>query len=98
MNVTFKKEWLDRLANGQPVKTRFSAGLVAVYLERIGQIIRATDERDLRSVKGNHFEKLVGDRTGQYSIRLNSQFRLVFEIRSGTAGNTIHILDVVDYH
>ena len=63
------------------------------------QAIRAAaHENDLRSLKSLHFEKLRGERKGQYSIRLNAQFRLVFEIEQGEQGNILVILGVEDYH
>ncbi len=49
---------------------------------------------DLRSSPGNRLEVLHGDRRGQYSIRVNNQWRVCFEWRDGTAWN----VEVVDYH
>ena len=45
-----------------------------------------------------HFEKLSGNRSHQRSIRLNKQFRLVFEIRVDADGKLIVVVEVVDYH
>ena len=39
----------------------------------------STDLNDLRTPPGNHLEKLSGNRTGQYSIRINDQWRICFE-------------------
>lgn len=49
---------------------------------------------DLRSPRGNRLERLSGDRAGQYSIRVNQQWRICFRWRSG------NVLDVaiVDHH
>lgn len=54
----------------------------------------ATDIVDLRSPPGNRLEKLAGDRAGQWSIRINQQWRLCFSFEGG------HVFDVeiVDYH
>jgi proteic killer suppression protein len=63
------------------------------------QAIRAAnDERDLYVVKGNRFEKLKGARSHQYSLRLNDQWRLIVEIKSGNPKNTIVVVGVEDYH
>ena len=43
-------------------------------------------------------EKLTGDRKGQFSVGLNKQYRLCFEIQKDQAGNTILLLEIVDYH
>jgi proteic killer suppression protein len=62
------------------------------------QAIRsAANENDLRDLKSNHFEKLKGNRKGQYSIRLNDQFRLIFEIEETKGGNRLAIREIADY-
>lgn len=54
----------------------------------------AKDVSDLRIPPGNRLEKLAGDRKGQWSIRVNDQWRLCFEWREGHAWN----VELVDYH
>lgn len=53
----------------------------------------ATSLTDL-SVLGNSLEKLKGDREGQFSIRINRQYRVCFEWRDGNA----YQAEIVDYH
>jgi proteic killer suppression protein len=48
----------------------------------------------LRIPPGNRLEALSGDRAGQYSIRINEQYRLCFTFEDGAAAN----LEIVDYH
>jgi len=55
---------------------------------------RAVALNDLRSPPANRLEKLRGDRAGQYSIRINEQWRICFEWRKGDAYN----VGIVDYH
>ena len=62
-----------------------------IKLARIGA---ATSIRDLQELKGNRFEMLKGDRKGQYSIRINDQYRICFEWSGQDAIN----LEIVDYH
>jgi proteic killer suppression protein len=50
--------------------------------------------QDLRIPPSNRLEKLSGDRKGQYSIRINDQWRICFEWRRGDAYN----VEIVDYH
>lgn len=50
--------------------------------------------QDLRIPPANHLEKLSGDREGQYSIRINDQWRVCFEWRESDVYN----VEVVDYH
>jgi proteic killer suppression protein len=49
---------------------------------------------DLRMPPGNKLEGLKGDRKGQYSIRINVQWRIYFEWREGDCYN----VEIVDYH
>ena len=54
----------------------------------------STDLNDLRTPPGNHLEKQSGNRTGQYSIRINDQWRICFEWLDGDAWR----VEIVDYH
>lgn len=49
---------------------------------------------DMAAVPGNRFELLAGDRKGQYSIRINDQWRICFTWRNGAAEG----VEIVDYH
>ena len=49
---------------------------------------------DLRVPPGNRLEKMAGDREGQYSIRVNEQWRICFRWNEGDA----HEVEIVDYH
>jgi toxin HigB-1 len=54
----------------------------------------ATDVEDLRAPPGNRLEKLRGNREGQWSIRINQQYRVCFSFEGGDA----HDVEIVDYH
>src|ERR1700733_2550086 len=62
-----------------------------VKLARIGA---ATSMRDLLELRGNRLEALKGDRKGQYSIRINNQYRICFRWLEHDA----YDLEIVDYH
>ncbi len=49
---------------------------------------------DLKMPPGNRFEALKGDRKGQYSIRINDQWRICFKWQNGDA----YDVEIVDYH
>lgn len=55
---------------------------------------RAVTLQDLRVPPANRLEKLSGGRAGQYSIRINDQWRICFEWREGDAYN----VEITDYH
>ena len=54
----------------------------------------AEDLQDLLAPPGNRLEKLKGDRAGQYSIRINDQWRICFQ----WSGNKAKNVEIVDYH
>jgi len=54
----------------------------------------AEDMNDLQAVPGNRLEKLKGNRAGQYSIRINDQWRICFMWTAGKARE----VEIVDYH
>jgi proteic killer suppression protein len=65
----------------------FAAGQFQFYLDA------AQDIRTLSTLPGNRLERLRGDRKGQYSIRVNDQWRVCFEWRDGHA----YEVEIVDY-
>jgi len=76
---------------------RFSKKLQAVgkiALRKLFHLHRATTLRDLALLPGNRLEALAGDRNGQYSIRINDQFRLCFRWKEGDAFD----VEITDYH
>ena len=64
--------------------------------KRLRVLEAASSLRDLAQLPGNRLEVLSGDRKGQYSIRINSQWRLCFEWPQGTDGP--ENVEIVDYH
>ena len=72
---------------------RFS-NVINVATRKLTQLDAAQTLEFLRSPPGNRLEALVGDRKGQYSIRINDQFRLCF--RWTAEGPTD--VEMVDYH
>ena len=63
---------------------------------RLDRLEAATSLVDLAAFAGNRFELLRGDRTGQYSIRINDQWRICFEWPAGAPGPSN--VEIVDYH
>ncbi|MGC9396633.1 MAG: type II toxin-antitoxin system RelE/ParE family toxin [Anaerolineae bacterium] len=65
-----------------------------VALRKLRMLNRSVTLQDLRVPPANHLEKLTGDRAGQYSIRINAQWRICFEWREGD----VYEVEIVDYH
>jgi len=63
-------------------------------LQKLVQIDYAGELGDLRIPPGNRLEKLSGDRGEQYSIRINTQYRVCFVWKDGDA----YDVEIVDYH
>jgi toxin HigB-1 len=62
-----------------------------IKLARLGAV---TSMQDLQEIRGNRFEKLKGKRQGQYSIRINDQYRICFKWEEENAVD----VEIVDYH
>jgi proteic killer suppression protein len=65
-----------------------------VALRKLRMVNNAININDLRVPPANRLEKLGKDREGQYSIRINDQWRICFEWKSGDAFN----VEITDYH
>jgi len=65
-----------------------------VALRKLRMINNATSLNDLRVPPANRFEKLTGDRTGQYSVRINDQWRICFSWE----GTDAYEVEITDYH
>ena len=75
-------------------RSRRFGGLQRVIERKLALLEAAKTLDDLRSPPGNRLETLVGDRAGQYSIRVNDQYRICFRwTEHGPAD-----VEIVDYH
>ena len=73
---------------------RVPADLVRRATMRLIQLNAAGAIEDLRLPPGNRLEALKGDRAGQYSVRINEQWRVCFRFLDGDAFD----VEIVDYH
>ena len=98
MDVQFNDDKLDRLETDAAFTGGFSQAIVKAFRRRMQQIRAAKDERDFYALKSLHFEKLAGARSGQHSMRLNDQYRLIVELGSESSSKIVRIISVEDYH
>jgi toxin HigB-1 len=70
------------------------AGIAAVALRKLDQIDISVQVKELGTPPGNRLEILKGDRVGQWSMRINDQFRVCF----GWDGEDAIDVEIVDYH
>ena len=80
--------WAEGRSRRLPADIRKRAAM------RLVQLAAATRVADLRLPPSNRLEPLPADRTGQWSIRINDQWRVCFRFRSGEAFD----VEIVDYH
>lgn len=97
MEVRFGDDDLDRLE----FDPRFTANLPPEVVTRYRKVLyfirQATDERELRAWPALRFEKLKEAKDGEYSMRLNRQWRLLADLE-GSAPNKIVVLRKIDNH
>jgi proteic killer suppression protein len=80
---TFRSAETQKLFEDQSSK-KFRA-IQRVARRKLEMLQAAETLNDLRNPPGNHLEKLKGDRVGQFSIRINDQFRICFRWIDGAA-------------
>jgi proteic killer suppression protein len=94
MIVSYRNSRTTAFAAGGRIKA-FSGVERAARL-KLDRLEAAVDLRDLAALPGNRLEALKGDRKGQYSIRINDQWRICFEW-PGSASGPMNV-EIVDYH
>ena len=92
--VTYRGKRTTAFAGGSRVK-EFS-GIARAARLKLDRLEAAQFLKDLAVLPGNRFEVLKGDRRGQYSIRINDQWRICFEWPDGAPGP--ENVEIVDYH
>ena len=93
MISSFADSEAEKIFKGQgsrklPTSIQRTARRKLIYLDD------AENLQDLRSPPSNHLAQLKGDRDGQYSIRINDQWRICFDWNDGKA----EYVEIVDYH
>ncbi len=94
MIVSYRDKRSGDFAAGKWLKA-FS-GLERSARLKLDRLEAATSLKDLAALPGNRFEALRGDRKGQYSIRINDQWRICFEWPDRSPGPSN--VETVDYH
>lgn len=90
---SFQSKETEKLFNRER-SHKLPSDIQQIALRKLRMLHRAVTLEDLRVPPANRLEKLVGDRLGQYSIRINDQWRICFEWQAGDA----HNVEIVDYH
>lgn len=94
---SFKGTGTEDIFNGRDTRAARAtcpSSLWSVAARKLEQLDSADELRDLRNPPGNRFEALRGNRAGQYSVRINNQYRICF-VWSDTGPQDV---EIVDYH
>ena len=94
MILSYRDKRTREFASGKRVRA-FTAIERSARL-KLDRLEAATRLGDLAALPGNRFEALAGDRVGQYSIRINDQWRICFEWPANANGP--EFVEIVDYH
>ena len=94
MIVSYRDKRTRDFAVGKRVKAL--SGIERPARLKLDRVEAATELKDLAVLPGNRFEALAADRKGQYSIRINDQWRICFEWPYGAPGPSN--VEIVDYH
>lgn len=92
MIASFADKDTQNLANG--IRVPKFASFERIARRKLRQLEVSAKLTDLKVPPGNHLEALQGNRKGQYSIRINDQYRVRFYWRDGHAEE----VEIVDYH
>ena len=99
MEVLFADASLDRLETDPSFDVGLAREVVKLFRKRMQAIRAATDERAFYAMKSLHFEKLIGKRRGQHSMRLNNQWRLILRLNKKKGAKTVvELVGIEDYH
>jgi len=93
MIKSFKCEETQKIFNREFSK-KFPDDIQRVALRKLRMLNRSGNINDLRVPPANRLEKLSGKRKGQYSIRINNQWRICFEWKAPDS----NIVEIEDYH
>ena len=94
---SFKNQGTEDIFDGKNTKNArkiCSRALWHIASRKLDQLDSIKSLRELRIPPGNRFEALTGNRKGQYSIRINDQYRICFEWKESEPEQ----VEIVDYH
>ena len=93
MIKTFADSETEKVYN-QILSRKLPPNIQRIALRKLIMIDNSQSLADLRVPPANHLEKLGGDREGQYSIRINDQWRICFHF----VDNDCYDVEIIDYH
>jgi len=93
MIVSFRSKETEQIWNGNRVK-KMPIDIQKIGRRKLRMLNNSQNIADLRIPPSNRLEKLSGNLNGFYSIRINKQWRIIFEWNNGNASE----VEIIDYH
>lgn len=93
MIINFADKETEKIYH-QDFSRKLPSDIQSIALRKLIMIDNAQGINDLRIPPSNRLEALHGKRKGQYSIRINNQFRICFNV----IGNQFYNVEIIDYH
>lgn len=93
MIKTFKNKETEKIYH-QEFSRKLPQSIQGIALRKLIMLDNAENLEDLRVPPANHLEGLKGERAGQYSIRINQQYRICFRFLNGNFED----VEITDYH
>jgi toxin HigB-1 len=90
---SFRSKETEKMWHGQASR-KFPGDIQDRALRKLRQLDAAVTTGDLKNPPGNRLEALKGERKGQWSIRINDQWRICFRWEDGEAND----VEIADYH
>ena len=94
MICNFADKETEKIYNGNFSK-KMPESIQRIALRKLMMIDAANNLNDLRVPPANHLERLSGNRAGQYSIRINKEYRICFFVKKQSIFTNV---EIVDYH
>lgn len=98
MDVRHDDDDLAQMESDADYNASFSTQIGRAFRKAMNLVRQVPHEAALMQFRGLHSEKLQGDRQHQWSLRLNDQWRLIYEIEKQEGGNLFVAKAIVDYH
>ncbi|MDE6643140.1 MAG: type II toxin-antitoxin system RelE/ParE family toxin [Muribaculaceae bacterium] len=99
MIVTFEESYLKDLfekGSCRDEKNRYQPNIIKLYQRRVEQLQAAPNPETLYQFNSLHFEALIGDKAGLYSIRVNDKYRVEFSLNSDSEQPLLTICNIVE--
>lgn len=99
MLVTFKEEYLEemyRLGKCSDRKHRYQPQIIRGYQKRILMLQSAEKPESLYLIKSLNFEALRGDKAGLFSVRVNDQYRIEFQLNNNYDNPLLTVCNIIE--